>query len=185
MGALYFYQNLRFNITMEQNTHATKPVNLSKRGRKKIRADVLYGDTTVQRLINSIMWEGKKRVAEKIVYNAINIMKADESVPTQMTVSEIFKKIMANVKPQVEVQSRRVRGATYPVPCEVKYRRAEMLALRWIKQGARSRGRQMDLALSRELLDAFNNTGHAVKQKDNTHSSARASRAFAHLGGSR
>jgi len=174
-----------FNIAMEQNAQVIKPVSVNKRGRKKIRADVLYGDTTIQRLINSIMWEGKKRVAEAIVYKAIDIMKADESVPDQMTVSEIFKKILSNVKPQVEVQSRRVRGATYPVPCEVKYRRAEMLALRWIKQGARNRGREMHVALARELLDAFNNTGHAVKQRENTHSSARASRAFAHLGGAR
>lgn len=170
---------------MEQNVHVTKPVTLVKQGKKKIKADVRYGDLTVNRLINSIMWEGKKRVAENIVYKAIDIMREDEAVPKQMNVVEIFKKIMSNIKPQVEVQSRRVRGATYPVPCEVKYRRGEMLALRWIKQGARGRGREMHVALARELLDAFNGTGHAVKQRDNTHASARASRAFAHLGGSR
>lgn len=172
---------------MEQNVHVAKPViiNVLKRGRKKIRPDVRYGDASIQRLINSIMWEGKKRVAEDIVYKAIDIMMEDEAIPKQVSVAEIFKKILSNVKPQVEVQSRRVRGATYPVPCEVKYRRGEMLALRWIKQGARNRGREMHIALARELLDAFNGVGHAVKQRDNTHSSARASRAFAHLGGSR
>lgn len=156
-----------------------------KKNRRKINPDVKYGDYTIQRLINSLMWDGKKTVAEKIVYDAIDLLKEDESVPKELSVSDVMKRIMSKTKPVVEVVSRRVRGATYPVPCEVKHRRAEMLALRWLKQGARNRGREMHVALSRELIDAFNETGYAIKQRDQLHSMAKANRAFSHFGGAR
>jgi len=148
-------------------------------------ADVRYSDPLIGRMINSIMWDGKKSVAEQIVYKAIDLAKQNEAIPKELTPVELIYKIVAKVKPTVEVVSRRVRGATYPVPSEVRSSRAEMLALRWLKQGARARGREMYKALAREILDAYNDTGFAIKKRTDLHSMAKASRAFAHFSSTR
>jgi small subunit ribosomal protein S7 len=151
---------------------------------KWAKPDVKYNDFAIQRLINSMMWDGKKTVAEKIVYDAIDIVMKNELASKEPSVSELMKKILNKVKPYIEVVSRRVRGATYPVPMEIKHRRAEMLALRWIRDGARNKGGEMKNALAYELLDALNDKGYAIKQRDQVLSMAKANRAFAHFGGS-
>ena len=156
-----------------------------KSNQRKLNPDIKYGDYTVQRLIQYVLKNGNKTTAEKIVYDAIDMVKDDDSVAKGMLVVDIIKKIITNTRPAFEVVSRRVRGATYPVPCEVKARRGEMLALRWILQGAHKRSGNMSNALAQELKDAFNGVGSAVKQRENTHSMAKGSRAFAHLGGMR
>jgi small subunit ribosomal protein S7 len=148
-------------------------------------ADRKYGDQLIGRFINSIMWDGKKGVAEKIVYKAIDLLKQNEDIPKDMTAPELIKKIIGKVRPIVEVVSRRVRGATYPIPSEVRSSRAEMLAIRWIRQGAAARGREMYKALAKELFDAYNETGAAIKKRTDLHSMAKASRAYAHLGSPR
>jgi len=152
------------------------------KAKNKTKTDIKYGDYTIQRMINSIMWDGNKTMAERIVYTAIELLMQDEAVPKDMMVNEVIRTIMTKTKPSTEVVSRRVRGASYAVPMETKSRRAEMLAIRALRTSARARGRGMAKALARELLEAFQGTGSAVKQKQNTESMAKANRAFAHLG---
>ena len=148
-------------------------------------ADIKYNDPLIGRIINSLMWDGKKSVAESIVYRAIDILKTHESIPKTLTDTDLIKTIVAKIKPAIEVVSRRIRGATYPVPMELRPHRAEMLALRWIKQGARNRGREMHKALAQELMDAYNETGFAIKKRSDLHAMAKASRSWAHFAGAR
>ncbi len=141
-------------------------------------ADPIYGDLTVSRFVNRMMIQGKKSISRKIFYEAMTMI---ESKVEDKTSLEVFLKAMDNVKPMIEVKSRRVGGSTYQVPVEIKDNRREALAMRWIINAARSRsGKSMGSRLGAELLDAFNTTGTAFKKKEDTHRMAEANKAFAH-----
>jgi len=145
--------------------------------KRVVLPDPKYHDRTVAKFMSAIMLQGKKSVAEKIVYGAFDIV-ADRSGENPL---EMFKKAMDNVKPLLEVKSRRVGGATYQVPVEVRSDRRSALAIRWIITYARGRGEKtMRERLAGELLDAANNRGASVKKKDDTHRMAEANKAFAH-----
>ena len=140
--------------------------------------DVRYNNEIVARLIKTVMERGKKSLAQKIVYGAFDVLK--ERKP-DMEELEVFLQALENVKPRLEVKSRRVGGATYQVPLDVPAARQVAVAMRWIVSYARARkGTSMCQALAAELLDAFANTGNAVKKKEDTHKMAEANRAFAH-----
>ncbi len=144
--------------------------------KRKVLPDARFHDVAVTKFMNCVMTRGKKSVAEKIVYNAIDSFKGTD--PEKL---ENFKKAIDNVKPMLEVKSRRVGGATYQVPVEVRPDRAQALAFRWIISAARSRaGQTMIDKLSAELRDAAENKGSSVKKKEDTHKMAEANRAFAH-----
>jgi len=139
--------------------------------------DPMYNNKTVTRLINNIMLDGKKGVAQKIVYDAFDIIKEK----TGKEPVEVFEEAMNQVMPVLEVKARRVGGANYQVPIEVRADRRETLGLRWITLFARKRSeRTMAERLANELLDAINSTGGAFKKKEDTHKMAEANRAFAH-----
>ncbi|MGD0563978.1 MAG: 30S ribosomal protein S7 [Roseiarcus sp.] len=145
--------------------------------KREIIPDAKYGDVVVAKFMNTIMYEGKKSVAEAIVYGALD--GVESKVKTDPLV--VFKQALENVAPAVEVRSRRVGGATYQVPVEVRTERRQALAIRWIIAAARDRNdRTMVDRLSSELLDASNNRGAAVKKREDTHRMAEANRAFAH-----
>ena len=139
--------------------------------------DAKYGDLVVAKFMNSIMYEGKKSVAELIVYGAFDqIEQKAKSDPLG-----VFKQALENVAPAIEVRSRRVGGATYQVPVEVRNERRQALAIRWLIAAARARNdKTMVERLSAELLDASNNRGNAVKKREDTHRMAEANRAFSH-----
>ena len=140
--------------------------------------DIRVNDIIIARLINTVMERGKKTVAQGIVYGAMDILKEKKA---DMEPLEVFRQALENVKPRLEVKSRRVGGATYQVPLEVPAERQTAVALRWIVGYSRARkGVPMAKALAAELLDAFDNTGNAVKKKDDTHKMANANKAFAH-----
>ena len=140
--------------------------------------DVRYNNELVARLINTVMERGKKTVAQGIVYGAFDILKEKKD---DMEPLEVFLQALENVQPRLEVKSRRVGGATYQVPLEVPAARQVAVAMRWIVNYARSRkGTAMRVALANELLDAFANTGNAVKKRDDVHKMANANKAFAH-----
>ena len=145
--------------------------------KREIIPDAKYGDVVVAKFMNTIMYEGKKSVAERIVYGALDNVEAKvKSDPLA-----VFKQALENVAPAVEVRSRRVGGATYQVPVEVRTDRRQALAIRWIIAAARDRSdKTMVDRLSSELLDASNNRGAAVKKREDTHRMAEANRAFAH-----
>lgn len=146
--------------------------------KREVLPDPLYNSTMVTRFINSLMWQGKKSVAEGIFYNA---MKAIQE-KTQEDPLKTFKRAIDNVKPRVEVKSRRVGGSTYQVPIEVDQKtRGNSLAIRWLITYSRNRGEKtMVDRLAGELLEAASNRGNAVKKKDDTHRMADANKAFAH-----
>ncbi len=144
---------------------------------RPIVPDVKYNSPVVTKFVSRMMLDGKKDVCVKIVYKAMEQLKAK----TDKDPLEVFLKALDNVKPAVEVKSRRVGGATYQVPCEIRDARKEALAMRWVIAAARSRsGHGMADTLASELLDAFNNTGSAYKKKEDTHKMAEANKAFAH-----
>lgn len=151
------------------------------RRREVIKRDVLpdpiYNSPLVTKFISGVMWEGKKSVAERIFYGALEeVGKKTGEEPLK-----VFKRAMDNVRPTVEVKSRRVGGSTYQVPIEVHQERRGALAIRWIVQYARARGEKtMTERLANELMDAANNRGNAVKKKEDTHRMAEANKAFAH-----
>jgi len=137
----------------------------------------IYNSVLIQKLINKVMLNGKKSIAEKIVYGAMEIIKEK----TKKDPLEVVEKAIQNATPLLEVRPRRVGGATYQVPVEVSPRRGLSLALRWIVRSARERkGMPMKEKLASEILDAYNNTGGAIKKKDEMHRMAEANRAFAH-----
>ena len=145
--------------------------------KRVIPPDPIYGDVLVAKLINRVMWDGKKSIAQKIVYGAFDIIK--EKLGQDPL--EVFHKALDNVRPIVEVRPRRVGGATYQVPFEVPEHRAISLAIRWIVEAARNKkGIPMKERLARELIDAYNGTGTAVKKRDDVHRMAEANKAFAH-----
>lgn len=139
--------------------------------------DPRFGDVVVSKLINNVMLDGKKGVAQRIVYGAFDAIAQQ----TGEEALEVFHKAMNNVMPLLEVKARRIGGATYQVPMEVRPERRQTLALRWLVSFARSRGEKtMMERLSKEILDASNNTGASVKRKEEMHRMADANRAFAH-----
>ena len=145
--------------------------------KREIIPDPKFGDLVVTKFMNSIMYDGKKSVAETIVYGALDIVEQKlKSDPLQ-----VFKQALENVAPAIEVRSRRVGGATYQVPVEVRLERRQALAIRWLIQAARARNdKTMVDRLSAELIDASNNRGNAVKKREDTHRMAEANRAFSH-----
>ena len=145
--------------------------------KKKIGGDPVYGSVTVQQLINKIMLDGKKSTSEKIVYDALSYIE-ERTGTSPVTV---LNNALDNIRPRLEVKSRRVGGATYQVPVEVDPRRANTLALRWMVGFARARREKtMGRRLAGEILDAKDNIGSSVKRKEDTHRMAEANRAFAH-----
>ncbi len=139
--------------------------------------DPKYNSIIVTRFVCRMMWEGKKATCGRIMDNSLAILQEKAGVPAL----DAFLKALDNVKPLVEVKSRRVGGATYQVPIEIRDVRREALAMRWVLTAARGRsGKSMAERLAAELLDAFNNTGTAVKKKEDTHRMAEANKAFAH-----
>ena len=145
--------------------------------KREINPDAKYGDLVVTKFMNSVMYAGKKSVAEGIVYGAFD---AIEQKAKQDPLG-VFHQALENVMPSIEVRSRRVGGATYQVPVEVRPERRQALAIRWLISAARARNeRTMVDRLSAELVDAFNNRGSAVKKREDTHRMAEANRAFSH-----
>ena len=145
--------------------------------KKRIPGDPVYGSVTVQQLINKIMLDGKKSTSEKIIYDALSYIE-ERTGTSPVTV---LNNALDNIRPRIEVKSRRVGGATYQVPVEVNPRRANTLALRWMVGFARSRREKtMGRRLAGEILDAKDNIGSSVKRKEDTHRMAEANRAFAH-----
>jgi small subunit ribosomal protein S7 len=150
-----------------------------KRAEKKyLKPDPKFNDVLVSKFINCIMYDGKKSKARHVVYEAFDFIENR----TQKPGLEVFKKAMGNVQPIIEVRSRRVGGATYQVPTEVRPERRTALAMRWIKRYARERNdKSMSLKLASELISASNGEGSAVKKKEDTHKMAEANKAFAHF----
>ena len=148
--------------------------NIAKRN---VLPDPVYNDKVVTKLINQVMLDGKKGIAQGIVYDAF----AAAAEKVGQDAKEMFTQALANIMPMVEVKARRVGGANYQVPIEIRAERRQTLAIRWLVAAARKRGeRQMADRLAAELVDAFNNTGNAVKKKEDTHRMAEANKAFAH-----
>lgn len=148
--------------------------NIAKRD---VLADPLYNSKMVTRLINNVMYDGKKGVAQKIVYGAFDIV----SEKTGNDALEMFEKALENIMPVLETKSRRVGGSTYQVPMEVRPERRQTLGLRWLTTYARSRNeRTMRERLAAEIMDAANGTGNAVKKREDVHKMAEANKAFAH-----
>ena len=145
--------------------------------KRDVLPDPIYNSKKVTRLINNIMLDGKKGVAQKIVYGAFNRI----SEKTGKEALEVFEEAMNNIMPVLEVKARRIGGATYQVPIEVKPDRRQALALRWMTAFSRARGEKtMEERLANEILDAANNTGASVKRKEDMHKMAEANKAFAH-----
>ena len=145
--------------------------------KRDVLADPIYNSKVVTKLVNHIMKDGKKGTAQKIIYNAFDIVKEKTGEDPMV----VFNKAMDNIKPGLEVKSRRVGGANYQVPVEVKPERAQALAFRWLAQYARLRGgHSMAENLANEIIDASNGTGASVKKKEDTHKMAEANKAFAH-----
>ncbi len=149
------------------------------KNKHEVVADSAYNSVKLSRFINYIMQDGKKEVARKVVYGSFERIKEKTKNPNPL---EVFDIALKNASPSVEVRSRRVGGANYQVPREVRAERRVTLAMRWIVDAARSRkGTSMDKAIAEELIAAYNNEGSAVKKKDDTHKMAEANKAFAHL----
>ena len=144
--------------------------------KRKVLADPVYDDVVVTKLINNVMLDGKKGTAQRIVYGSFDIIKEQ----TGEDPLEVFYKALNNVMPVLEVKGRRIGGATYQVPMEVRPERRQTLGLRWIVNFARARGEKtMDQRLAKEILDASNNLGASVKRKEEMHRTAEANKAFA------
>lgn len=144
---------------------------------RSILPDPKYGDQVLAKFINMIMRSGKKSVAEKIVYGALDEIQEKK----KQDAMDVFNKALENVRPIVEVRSRRVGGATYQIPVEVRTDRSQTLAMRWLVDSAKKRGeKNMGLRLAGELLDAAENRGAAMKKKEDTHKMAEANKAFSH-----
>jgi small subunit ribosomal protein S7 len=146
--------------------------------KRKILPESKYGDETLAKFMNNLMKRGKKSVAERIVYDALDLLKNKSNDEDPLN---LFKKAIENVKPMVEVKSRRVGGSTYQVPVEIRGSRRTALGMRWIINYARSRGeRTMAEKLAAELYDASQGRGNSVKKREDTHKMAEANKAFAH-----
>ena len=145
--------------------------------KREVLPDAKYGDRVLTKFMNNLMVDGKKSVAERIVYSALDRVQGK----LKREPIEVFHEALDNVKPSVEVRSRRVGGATYQVPVEVRPERRQALAIRWLIESSRKRGEHtMEERLSSELMDAANNRGTAVKKREDTHRMAEANKAFSH-----
>ncbi|ADD03214.1 ribosomal protein S7 [Thermoanaerobacter italicus Ab9] len=145
--------------------------------RREVLPDPVYNSKKVSKLINKVMWDGKKSLAQKICYGAFDIIREK----TGRDPLEVFEEALNNVMPVLEVRPRRVGGATYQVPMEVRPERRLSLGIRWLVEYARQRnGKSMMEKLAAEIMDAANNTGGSVKKKEDTHKMAEANKAFAH-----
>ena len=155
---------------------------MSRRRKSTIREiipDPIYGDKVLAKFIRSLMVDGKKDVAEKLIYSSFSVISTKDKNSKPL---DIFKKAIENVQPQIETRSRRVGGATYQVPVEVKSKRAQALALRWIMDATRKRkNKTMAEKLYAEILDASQNKGSAIKKREDTHKMAESNKAFAHF----
>ena len=146
--------------------------------KREVAPDPIHGDILVAKFVNKIMLDGKKSVAQAVVYSSFEQIK--EKVQDEEPL-EVFKKAIENIKPQLEVRSRRVGGATYQVPVDVRPSRRVTLALRWLATYSRQRGeKNMAQRVANELVDAYNNRGNAIKKKEDVHRMADANRAFSH-----
>ncbi|MBM3484006.1 MAG: 30S ribosomal protein S7 [Alphaproteobacteria bacterium] len=146
--------------------------------RREVNPDPLYGDLVVAKFMNALMYQGKKSVAEGIVYGAFDLIRGGKSGQDPV---KVFHDALGNVSPAIEVRSRRVGGATYQVPVEVRSDRRQTLAIRWLIQAARGRSEKtMTERLKNELMDAAANRGTAVKKREDTHRMAEANKAFSH-----
>ena len=146
--------------------------------KKVVIPDPIFNSTIIPKLINSIMYDGKKVVAEKIVYEAIDKIKSK----TKEDPINVFNEAISNIRPTVEVRSRRVGGATYQVPVEVKSKRAQALAIRWLVDASRKRkDKHMSDKIFNELYDAYEKKGSAVKKREDVHKMAESNKAFAHF----
>jgi small subunit ribosomal protein S7 len=155
------------------------PRKVTKSLVRPVKPDRLYNSTQLTKLINRVMLDGKKQLAERLVYNGMQ--KAADKLKVQNPV-EVFEQAMKNVQPFMETRSRRVGGANYQIPFEVKGQRQQHLTMMWFVEAARDRkGMSMEDRIALELIDAYNNTGAAVKKKDDVHRMAEANRAFAHF----
>ena len=154
---------------------------MSRKGhmqKRDVLANPLYNNKVVTKLINNIMLDGKKGVAQKIVYGAFNRVEEKSGKPAL----EVFEEAMNNIMPVLEVKAKRIGGATYQVPIEVKPERRQTLALRWITMFSRKRGEKtQEERLANEIMDAANNTGASVKRKEDMHKMAEANKAFSHF----
>ena len=160
---------------MKEGSEVPRRGNVPKR---EILPDPIYNSVLVTKLVNSIMLDGKKGVAQKVVYGAFDIVREK----TGRDPLEVFTQAMDNVMPVLEIKARRVGGATYQVPMEVRPERRQTLGLRWLTQYSRSRSEKtMRERLAGEILDAINNLGNSVKKRDDTHKMAEANKAFAHF----
>jgi small subunit ribosomal protein S7 len=149
-----------------------------KINKREIELDPKYKDKTISKFVNVVMLDGKKTTAEEILYSILEKISKEK----KMDAIKFFHDVLDNVKPRVEVRSRRVGGATYQVPIEVKNDRSQALAIRWIIDSARKRGgKNMKIKLYQEFLDAHQNKGGAVKKREDTHRMADANKAFAHF----
>ena len=145
--------------------------------KRQVNPDLVFKSKSISRFINLVMLHGKKSLAEKIVYGALDKINADRKESIR-----IFDQAIKNVMPKNEVRSRRVGGATYQVPYPVKHERAESLALKWIIESARKKqGKEMSEFLKDELMNAYNNMGDAIRKRDDVHKMAEANKAFSHL----
>ncbi|MCM8761667.1 MAG: 30S ribosomal protein S7 [Candidatus Omnitrophica bacterium] len=145
--------------------------------KREVIPDPKYKNVMVARFINTIMAQGKKSIAEKIVYKSFDILAQKTGKPPV----EVFQKALDNTRPLLEIKPRRIGGATYQVPIDVKSERGIAIAMRWIRNFARAKkGKPMEVKLADELLDAYNGQGSAVKKRDDTHKMAEANKAFAH-----
>ena len=146
--------------------------------KREVLPDPMYNSVLVTKLVNSVMLDGKKGVAQKVVYSAFDMIK-DKTGNEPL---DVFNQAMENIMPSLEVKARRVGGATYQVPMEVRPARRQTLGLRWLTAYSRSRGEKtMAQRLAAEIMDAANNTGNAVKKREDTHKMAEANKAFAHF----
>ena len=162
------YKNLKEDKIMPRRGNVPK---------RDVLPDPIYGSKVVTKLVNQIMLDGKKGIAQGIVYDAFNKMQEKTGQPAM----DVFNQAMENVMPVLEVKARRVGGSNYQVPIEIRPERRQTLAIRWIVLNARKRSeREMSDRLANELLDAMNNTGGSVKKKEDTHRMAEANKAFAH-----
>ena len=160
---------------MKEGREVPRRGNIAKRD---VLPDPIYGSKMVTRLINNIMYDGKKGVAQKIVYGAFDIVKEK----TGKEPLEAFEQALENIMPVLEVKARRVGGATYQVPLEVRPARRQTLGLRWLTTYSRTRSeRTMQERLAGEIMDALNSTGGACKKREDTHKMAEANKAFAHF----
>jgi small subunit ribosomal protein S7 len=155
------------------------PRKVTKSLVRPVKPDRLYNSTPVAKLINRVMLDGKKQLSERLVYNGMQ--KAADRLKVQNPL-EVFDQAMKNVQPHMETRSRRVGGANYQIPFEVRGQRQQHLTTMWFTEAARARGgMSMEDRIALELVDAYNNTGAAVKKKEDTHRMAEANRAFAHF----